>query len=173
MDAIRIDGPENVPEYVVWEMLEVGAVPSDEGPDLEPVGKRVKIGPKEVEIEIVGYETREQFFARLDAAALVGVTREGFENCPAPYFQVVRCVGERDEVVDVRSIGTRISPDLIWEISEKFLARRPSFFDDDVDLWAGHFPVWTVGRRIADGKVFASLVDEFYLNPNFDCLYLR
>lgn len=33
--------------------------------------------------------------------------------------------------------------------------------------------VWSIGRRLSDGTIHASLRGDLYQNPNYDCLWLR
>jgi hypothetical protein len=33
--------------------------------------------------------------------------------------------------------------------------------------------VWSIGRRHSDGKILASLYADLYMNPEFECLWLR
>ena len=33
--------------------------------------------------------------------------------------------------------------------------------------------IWSIGRRLSDGVILASHSTEFYLNPLFECLWLR
>jgi hypothetical protein len=33
--------------------------------------------------------------------------------------------------------------------------------------------IWSIGRRLSDGTVLASLTDEFYQNAEYECLWLR
>lgn len=42
------------------------------------------------------------------------------------------------------------------------------YCDAALEAW-----VWSIGRRISDGVILASLSAELYENPDFDCLWLR
>ncbi len=33
--------------------------------------------------------------------------------------------------------------------------------------------IWSIGRRLSDGAIFAALDARFYGNPEFHCLWLR
>lgn len=43
---------------------------------------------------------------------------------------------------------------------------------DYCDASSEHW-VWSIGRRISDGKILASLTPCFYGNKDYDCLWLR
>jgi hypothetical protein len=33
--------------------------------------------------------------------------------------------------------------------------------------------IWSIGRRLSDGKILASTSSDLYQNPDFECLFLR
>lgn len=43
-----------------------------------------------------------------------------------------------------------------------------NYCDAKTESW-----VWSVGKRVRDGVVLASLEPDLYLNPEFECLWLR
>ena len=42
------------------------------------------------------------------------------------------------------------------------------YCDRETEEW-----IWSIGRSAADGRVLAGTDSRYYLNPNFDCLWLR
>ena len=42
------------------------------------------------------------------------------------------------------------------------------YCDAASELW-----IWSIGRRISDGKILASTSADLYQNPRFECLWLR
>jgi hypothetical protein len=48
-------------------------------------------------------------------------------------------------------------------------------FVDDCDYCVGSTEqwIWSIGRRLSDGAIFAALDSRFYQNPEFHCLWLR
>lgn len=48
-------------------------------------------------------------------------------------------------------------------------------FVDDVDYCVASTEqwIWSVGRRLSDGAIFAATDGRFYQNPAFECLWLR
>jgi hypothetical protein len=48
-------------------------------------------------------------------------------------------------------------------------------FVDDVDYCDSKTErwIWSIGRRLSDGKIFASYGSDLYQNHNFECLFLR
>lgn len=69
--------------------------------------------------------------------------------------------------IDVCKFGTEIDPGIF---------DMPSDFDcEDVDLCAsdGERWIWSVGKRKTDGHIFASVDGRFYMNPDYECIWLR
>lgn len=69
------------------------------------------------------------------------------------------------EAVDVRRIGEKIGPDV-------YVLRE---YEDGVDycdavdeVW-----IWSIGRERATGRILAATDGRYYLNPSFECLWLR
>lgn len=48
-------------------------------------------------------------------------------------------------------------------------------FVDDSDYCVGSTEqwIWSIGRRLTDGEIFAAIDTRFYQNPEFHCLWLR
>jgi hypothetical protein len=48
-------------------------------------------------------------------------------------------------------------------------------FVDDVDYCVGSTErwIWSIGKRLTDGAIFAAVDGRFYQNPAFECLFLR
>ena len=67
--------------------------------------------------------------------------------------------------LDVRAEGHEVMPGVF----------RLARFVEDVDYCdgLGERWVWSIGRRLEDGAIFASVGTEFYQNPEFDCIFLR
>ena len=42
------------------------------------------------------------------------------------------------------------------------------YCDTEREFW-----IWSIGRRIATGEIIASTTGEFYLNKEYECLFLR
>lgn len=69
------------------------------------------------------------------------------------------------ECLDVRVIGKEIEPGL-FEL-EMFLP-DVDYADAKNEAW-----IWSIGKRISDGKIFASTETVLYNKPGFECLWLR
>ena len=54
----------------------------------------------------------------------------------------------------------------LWR--EAFVDDAPDFCNSRRELW-----IWSIGKEKTTGKVFASTGTELYLNPLYDCLWLR
>lgn len=52
---------------------------------------------------------------------------------------------------------------------------RLDWFVDDCDYCVGSTEqwIWSIGRRLSDGEIFAAIDTRFYQNPEFHCLWLR
>lgn len=50
----------------------------------------------------------------------------------------------------------------------------PQFFEgmDYADCETEEY-VWSIGKRKSDGTIFASVTTKFYMNPDYECLWLR
>ena len=42
------------------------------------------------------------------------------------------------------------------------------YCDTEKTVW-----IWSIGRRISDGKILASTAQDLYQNPDFECMWLR
>lgn len=71
------------------------------------------------------------------------------------------------ECLDLNVIGEE-QPDGTYEI-------RPGEFKEDVDYCDAEDErwVWSIGRRLSDGRVFASFDTRFYGTEEYKCLWLR
>jgi hypothetical protein len=76
----------------------------------------------------------------------------------------------REQRFDVNEIGTPVDgfEGEIWEL-------KRGTFVEDADYWdeAHEKPIWSIGRRKTDGRIFASLDSRFYANEMFTCIWLR
>jgi hypothetical protein len=70
------------------------------------------------------------------------------------------------QCLDVRVIGKETDDPLIFEL-EDFI-EDVDYCDKETERW-----IWSIGRRNADGKIFASIDTRFYQNPEYECLWLR
>jgi len=46
--------------------------------------------------------------------------------------------------------------------------RELDYCDTKTERW-----IWSIGRRLSDGVILASLSSDLYQNPDFECLWLR
>ncbi len=44
---------------------------------------------------------------------------------------------------------------------------------DGREVVAGDRPIWSIGKRMADGAIFASVDCRFYGDPDYECIWLR
>ena len=82
---------------------------------------------------------------------------------------------ETGEALDVESPDLR-APIGIVEYGPAFVGvYRLQRFVDDVDYCVGSTEEWiySIGKRLTDGAIFAATDGRFYLNPAFECLWLR
>lgn len=63
-------------------MAAVGIIPSNVGPDKEPIGFRFRMAGQQ--FVVTGYVTQAEWF---QAMADYGFAPEEYNNCPAPYYQ--------------------------------------------------------------------------------------
>ena len=72
---------------------------------------------------------------------------------------------EAKKAIDVRAVGVAIAPGR-FEIIE---------FEDDMDYFDGVNEewIWSIGKELATGKIIASTASDLYLNPKYECLFLR
>jgi hypothetical protein len=55
-----------------------------------------------------------------------------------------------------------------------FVMPEPPLRDGETDYVALPYgKIWSIGRRLSDGAIHASLGTDLYLNPDYDCLWLR
>ena len=74
--------------------------------------------------------------------------------------------------IDVETILELAAPDAGDLYRGTFRIDR---FDAGADYCVGSTGqwVWSIGRRLSDGEIFAALDSRFYQNPDFKCLWLR
>jgi hypothetical protein len=79
---------------------------------------------------------------------------------------------ERGEALDVESM-LALDPVPAGEMFRGTF--RLDRFVDDVDYFVGSTEqwIWSIGRRLSDGAIFAAIDSRFYQNPEFTCLWLR
>lgn len=74
---------------------------------------------------------------------------------------------EEADAVDVNKIG-RPHPDMpgVWILNT---------FIEDVDYCdaANESWIWSIGRHRVTGEIHASTSNQFYQNPDYECLWLR
>lgn len=69
------------------------------------------------------------------------------------------------DCLDVCAIGVPVEPG-IWELAK--FTEDVDYCDASTEAW-----IWSIGQRLTDGRIFASLDTRYYLNPEFECLWLR
>jgi hypothetical protein len=76
------------------------------------------------------------------------------------------------EALDVETLAAVAAPEAGAIYRGTFRLDR---FVEDVDYFIGSTEqwVWSIGRRLSDGAIFAALDSRFYQNPEFHCLWLR
>jgi hypothetical protein len=72
---------------------------------------------------------------------------------------------DANECIDVRTIGREIAPGLylLREFTEGV-----DYADAQTEAW-----IWSIGRNHATGEIHATTSSKFYLNPEYECLWLR
>lgn len=72
------------------------------------------------------------------------------------------------ECLDLAKIGA-------VEVRPGVYEMQPGSFVDDVDYCHGPTEqwIWSIGRELSTGKIFADVAGSFYLNNEFECLWLR
>jgi hypothetical protein len=76
------------------------------------------------------------------------------------------------EAIDVETILELAAP----ESGEMYRGTfRLDRFDAGADYCVGSTEqwIWSIGRRLSDGAIFAAIDSRFYQNPEFHCLFLR
>jgi hypothetical protein len=72
------------------------------------------------------------------------------------------------DTIDICSIGKEVS-DGLYELNGDIDANADyDYCDIKKERW-----IWSFGRRLSDGKIFASISHIFYQNPEFECIWLR
>jgi hypothetical protein len=70
-----------------------------------------------------------------------------------------------NECLDVREIGEEIGPGL-YRLRE--FTEGVDYADAQKEVW-----IWSIGRNLKTGEIHASTSAQFYLNSEFECLWLR
>lgn len=71
---------------------------------------------------------------------------------------------EAGEAMDVSACPRTAEGDYILES----FPSNMDFCDALTEGW-----IWSVGRHLKTGQILASTTSKFYLNPEYDCLFLR
>jgi hypothetical protein len=69
------------------------------------------------------------------------------------------------ECIDVNRIGRSLGDGLF--VLNSF-EPGVDYCDAANDHW-----IWSIGKSLADGTIVASTSDQFYKNPEYECLWLR
>lgn len=72
---------------------------------------------------------------------------------------------DSNECIDVLKIGREISPGL-YLLSH--FVEDVDYADIQKEAW-----IWSIGRNVKTGEIHAATSSQFYLNPNYECLWLR
>lgn len=72
---------------------------------------------------------------------------------------------EKGEAVDVTKAGERIAPG-VWRLRE--FVDNVDYCDAEREEW-----IWSIGRNLATGDIVAATDTRFYLNDEWECLWLR
>lgn len=85
--------------------------------------------------------------------------------------QAMKRMLERGDAVDVEKL-LALDQTQAGELAGTFRLDR---FVENVDYVVGSTEqwIWSIGRRISDGEIFAAIDTRFYGNPEFRCLWLR
>jgi hypothetical protein len=81
-----------------------------------------------------------------------------------PNPQMEQMVQDGD-ALDVMQMGRELEPGL-YEL-DCFL-EDVDYCDLDKAVW-----IWSIGKEVATGRIFASSNVRFYKAPDYECLYLR
>ena len=74
---------------------------------------------------------------------------------------------ESGEALDVNKIGKQHpSMDRVW-ILNRFI-EDVDYCDAETECW-----IWSIGRHRETGEIHASTSNQFYQNPDYECLFLR
>ena len=86
--------------------------------------------------------------------------------------QAMRRKLESGEALDVEKLLAVAAPEAGDIYRGTFHLDR---FVDDADYCVASTEqwIWSIGRRLSDGEIFAALDSRFYQNPDFHCLWLR
>jgi hypothetical protein len=73
---------------------------------------------------------------------------------------------KKGEALDVDKVGVSLGNG-VWELS--------GYFWQDAELCVVETEEWikSVGKSNADGRIYASVDNRYYKNPDYACLFLR
>ena len=69
------------------------------------------------------------------------------------------------ECLDVLIMGKEIQPGL-YELDS--FVDDVDYCDSEKELW-----IWSIGKDLTTGRILASTGVEYYMNPEYECLWLR
>lgn len=69
------------------------------------------------------------------------------------------------EAIDIASFERE---GLYYVVPPEKFAEDSDYCDLRSNSW-----VWSIGRRLSDGVILASLSEDLYLHPEYDCVWLR
>jgi hypothetical protein len=72
---------------------------------------------------------------------------------------------DKNECLDVRKIGVQIGPG-VFRLNE--FVEGVDYADVQNEAW-----IWSIGRDKKTGEIRASTSSGYYLNPDYECLWLR
>lgn len=86
--------------------------------------------------------------------------------------QAMKRKAESGEALDVEGLLELAAPEAGSLYARTFRLDR---FTEGADYFVGSTEqwIWSIGRRLSDGAIFAALDSRFYQNPEFFCLFLR
>jgi hypothetical protein len=83
-----------------------------------------------------------------------------------------RTIRRGEPAYDVDAIGTQVIPE-----GGKFFGHYQlrGFDDSGVDYWDSvtERSIMSIGRRLSDNAIIASLTSDLYMHPEYECLWLR
>lgn len=117
-------------------------------------------------------ETNRRRLAGLFGLADLSTTGGGGEHEDTMNNQSMKRKLERGEAINVEEILELAAPEAgdlyagTWRL-DRFVEDR-DYCVASIERW-----IWSIGRRLADGAIFAALDSRFYGREGFDCLFLR
>jgi hypothetical protein len=88
----------------------------------------------------------------------------------------------RKEALGEERIAKMVTDDTVVDVTDYHMFAE---FYDLTTVWRGQdsnvdyrdmkrgLPIWSIGRHKSTGKIYGSLYSYFYLNKDFDCVWLR